>query len=141
LGIAIAAPIGSIIGAYVSLNLVMTLMVVPFFIATLISITLREPNHDLEKKKSESYLTIIKSGFYQLKKSRILIILSFELILTDVAVFFLIWLYQLYLEALQLQLIFFGFISASITLILIILNNVVIKLENRYNNKHGHKQD
>ena len=135
LGIAISAPIGSIIGAYVSLNLVMTFMVIPFFIATLISLTLKEPNHDLEKKKSESYLTIIKSGFNELKKNSILIALSFEMIITEVAVFFLIWLYQLYLEALQLQLIFFGFVSASITLIQIILNNVVIKLENRYNNK------
>ncbi|MFX1312346.1 MAG: MFS transporter [Promethearchaeota archaeon] len=135
LGIAISAPIGSVIGVYLSLNLVMTFMVIPFFIATLISLTLKEPNHDLEKKKSENYINIIKSGFNQLKKNYVLRVLSFEMIIIDAAVFFLIWLYQLYLEALKLQLIFFGFVSTSITLIQILLNNVVIKFEKRYNNK------
>lgn len=134
-GIIISAPIGSIIGANISLNLVMTFMFIPFFVATLISLTLEEPNHDLEKKKSEKYITIVKSGFNELKKNSVLRVLSFEMIITEVAVSFIIWLYQLYLEALQLQLIFFGLVSATMTLIQIIFNNLGIKLQNRYNNK------
>ncbi len=134
-GIAISAPIGSIIAAYASLNLVMTFMFIPFFIATLISLTLKEPNHDLEKKKTENYFTVIKSGFNELKRNSVLRVLSFEMIITETAVFYIIWLYQLYLEALQFQLIFFGFISTSMTLIQIVFNNIVIKLENKCNNK------
>ena len=134
-GLAISAPIGSIIGAYASLNLVMTFMFIPFFIATLISLTLKEPNHDLEKKKSENYFAVIKSGFNELKRNSVLRVLSFEMIITEIAVFYIIWLYQLYLEALQFQLIFFGFVSTSMTLIQIIFNNIVIKLEYKYNNK------
>ena len=134
-GIAISAPIGSIIGANVSLNLVMTFMFFPFFIATLISLTLKEPNHDLEKKKSENYFTVIKSGFTELTKNKILRILAFEMVITEVLIFFIIWTYQIYLEALQFQLIFFGFISALMTLIQIVFNNIVTKLEKKFNNK------
>ena len=98
-GIGISAPIGSIIGASLSLNLVMSLMFFPFIIATIITLTLKEPNHELEKKQSEKYFTIVKSGFTELKKNKILRILAFEMVTTEILVFFLIWTYQLYLEA------------------------------------------
>ena len=134
-GIAVSAPIGSIIGAHLSLNLVMTLMFFPFFIATLISLTLREPNHDLVKKKTENYLTVIKSGFKELKRNNILRILAFEMIITESIVFFLIWTYQIYLEALNFQLVFFGLVSTSMTIIQIVFNNLVPKITTRLKNK------
>jgi len=134
-GIAVSAPIGSIIGANLSLNLVMTLMFIPFFIAALVSLTLREPNHELEKKKTDNYLTVIKSGFKELKSNNILRILAFEMIITESIVFFLIWTYQIYLEALNFQLVFFGLVSASMTIIQIIFNNLVPKIATRLKNK------
>jgi len=78
---------------------------------------------------------VIKSGFIELKKNQILRLLAFEMIITESMVFFLIWTYQVYLEALNFQLIFFGFISASMTTIQILFNNVVPTLETRINNK------
>lgn len=135
LGIGISAPIGSVIGAYFSLNLVMSLIFFPFIIATLISLTLKEPNHDLERKKKENYFTIVKSGFTELTKNKVLRIIAFEMIITESLVFFLIWTYQIYLEALTVQLIFFGFVSTSMTIIQILFNNVVTTLENKINNK------
>ncbi|MFW9875807.1 MAG: MFS transporter [Candidatus Thorarchaeota archaeon] len=134
-GITVSAPIGSIIGANLSLNLVMTFMFFPFFMAALISLTLREPNHELEKKKTDNYITIIKSGFKELKRNKILRILAFEMIMTESIVFFLIWTYQIYLEALSFQLVFFGLVSASMTVIQIIFNNIVAKLTTRIKNK------
>ncbi|MFX1343843.1 MAG: MFS transporter [Promethearchaeota archaeon] len=134
-GIAISAPIGSIIGAYLSLNLVMTLMFIPFFIATLVSLTLREPNNELEKKKTENYLKVLKSGFSELRNNKILRLLAFEMIITESIVFFLIWTYQIYLEALSFQLVFFGLVSASMTIIQIIFNNMVPKLTTKLKNK------
>lgn len=134
-GIAISAPIGSVIGAYLSLNLVMLFMFFPFIIATLISMTLKEPNHELEKKESENYFTVIKSGINELIKNNILKILALEMIIAESMVFFLIWTYQLYLEALNFQLVFFGFVSALMTIIQIGFNNVVPKLENKISNK------
>lgn len=133
--IGISAPIGSIIGAYLSLNLVMTFMFIPFFIAALISITFKEPNYTLKKEKSDKYLTIIKSGFTELKKKKVLRILAFEMITTESLVFFLIWTYQLYLETLNFPLYLFGFVSTAMTIIQIIFNNLVTNLENRFNNK------
>ncbi|MFX0081612.1 MAG: MFS transporter [Candidatus Hodarchaeota archaeon] len=134
-GITVSAPIGSIIGAYLSLNLVMTLMFIPFFIATLISLTLREPNHELEKKKTDKYVAVIKSGFKDLRRNKILRILAFEMIITESIVFFLIWTYQIYLEALNFQLVFFGLVSASMTIVQIVFNNVIPKFATRVKNK------
>ncbi|MFW9900699.1 MAG: MFS transporter [Candidatus Thorarchaeota archaeon] len=135
LGIAISAPIGSLIGALFSLNLVMSLIFIPFFIATLISITLKEPNHDLETEKKEKYTTIIKSGVSELTKNKILRILAVEMVITESLVFFLIWTYQVYLEALNFQLIFFGFVSTLMTVMQIIFNNIIPTLETKLNNK------
>ncbi|MFX0138331.1 MAG: MFS transporter [Candidatus Hodarchaeota archaeon] len=135
LGIGISAPIGSIIGAYFSLNIVMSLIFIPFILATVLSMTLKEPNHDLERKKLNNYFTVIKSGFIELKKNQILRLLAFEMIITESLVFFLIWTYQVYLEALNFQLIYFGFVSALMTAIQIIFNNLVPTLENKVNNK------
>ncbi|MFX0039429.1 MAG: MFS transporter [Promethearchaeota archaeon] len=135
LGIALSAPIGSIIGAYFSLNLVMSLIFIPFIIATLISMTLKEPNHDLERKKADKYFTIVKSGFTELTTNKILRILAVEMVITESLVFFLIWTYQVYLEALNFQLIFFGFISTLMTLIQILFNNLIPTLENKIQNK------
>ena len=135
LGIAISAPIGSIIGTYFSLNLVMSLIFVPFIIATIISLTLKEPNHDLEKKKNDKYLTIVKSGIKELATNKILRLLAIEMVITEALVFFLIWTYQVYLEALNFQLIFFGFVSTLMTLVQILFNNILPPLENKIHNK------
>jgi MFS family permease len=135
LGIGISAPIGSIIGEYLSLNLVMVFMFFPFFIATLISFTLKEPNHELEKSIQVKYTSVIRSGFKQLKHNKILRTLAFEMITTESIVFFLIWTYQIYLEALNFQLIYFGFITASMTIIQIVFFNIVPKLDKKVRNK------
>jgi MFS family permease len=135
LGIAISAPIGSLIGAIFSLNLVMSLIFIPFFIAALISLTLKEPNHNLDRKNTEKFTTIVKSGVTELTKNKILRKLAVEMIITESLVFFLIWTYQVYLDALNFQLIFFGFVSTSMTTIQIVFNNIIPTLENKINNK------
>lgn len=135
IGIGISAPIGSMIGVFLTLNLVMTFMFFPFFIATLISLTLKEPNHGLEEVKPEKYITVIKSGFKELTHNKILRRLAFEMITTESIVFFLIWTYQIYLGVLNFPIIFFGFIGASMTLIQIVFFNIIPKLENRVRNK------
>lgn len=135
IGIGISAPIGSIIGARFSLNLTMILMFFPFAFATIISLTLKEPNHELVKDESEKFLTVIKSGFKTLKQNHILRILTIEMIVTESMVFLLIWTYALYLEAIGLQIFFYGFVSAAMTIIQIIFNNMVPKLDNKVTNK------
>jgi MFS family permease len=135
LGIGFSAPIGSMIGAYLSLNLVMVFMFFPFIIASLISITLKEPNQEMEKIKQDKFVTVVKSGFKELTHNKVLRILAFEMIITESIAFFLIWTYQVYLEALNFQLMFFGFVSASMTIIQIVFFNIVPKLEKKVRNK------
>jgi len=78
-GIGLSAPLGSLLTLFLPLPLIMRLMFLPFIGASLISITLKEPNQDLERK-IERYLTTIKSGFKELKQNKILRILAFDLV-------------------------------------------------------------
>ena len=134
IGISIAAPIGSLITLFFPLQYAMTFMFFPFIIAAFIAITLQEPNHNLEKK-SLKYLSIVKSGFKQLRKNKTLRILAFDFVIVDVLAFLLIWTYQLYLEDLSVPLTFYGFVAASMTLAEMIFCNLVPKLEKYSKNK------
>ncbi|MFX1452855.1 MAG: MFS transporter [Promethearchaeota archaeon] len=133
-GIGISAPIGSMIPLFFPIRYSMTFMFFPFIIAALISLSLREPNHDLEREPS-NYLSVVQSGFRELKKNKNLRILAFDFIIVDVLVFLLIWTYQLYLEVLSVPLVFFGFVAASMTLTQIVFFNLIPKLQQRFKNK------
>ena len=134
IGISIAAPIGSLITLFFPLQYAMTFMFFPFIIAAFIAITLQEPNHTLEKKTLK-YLSIVKSGFKQIRRNKILRILAFDFIMVDVLVFLLIWTYQLYLEVLLISLTLFGFVAAAMTLAEMFFCNLVPKLEKHSKNK------
>ena len=134
IGISIAAPIGSLITLFFPLQYAMTFMFFPFIIAAFIAITLQEPNHTLEKKTLK-YLSIVKSGFKQIRRNKILRILAFDFVMVDVLVFLLIWTYQLYLEVLLISLTLFGFVAAAMTLAEMFFCNLVPKLEKHSKNK------
>ncbi|MFX1322285.1 MAG: MFS transporter [Promethearchaeota archaeon] len=135
IGVGISAPIGSIIGVVLSLSLTMSFMFFPFILATFISLTLKEPNHDLEKDETENYFKIVRSGFKELTRNSVLRIIAIDLIMIDSVVFFIFWMYQLYLEQLGFQLALFGLVAAVMTIVEIIFTNLVSKLEKRYKNK------
>ncbi|MFX0010988.1 MAG: MFS transporter [Candidatus Hermodarchaeota archaeon] len=135
LGVGISAPLGSIIGVTLSLQFVMSLMFLPFIVATIIAITLKEPNHDLVREKHEKYLRIVKSGVKELIINRILRKLALNQVVTETFVFFLVWTYQLYLGSLNLGMEYFGFVAASMTLVQIIVVNFIPRLMKHSNNK------
>ncbi len=133
-GIGLSAPIGSLLTLFIPLPSIVRLMFLPFIGASLISLTLKEPNHDLEKK-TERYLTTLKSGFKELKHNKILRILAFDLIMVQVFLFFIIWTYQLYLIELAVPIVFFGFVAASMTLTQIVFANLIPKFEKSVKNR------
>jgi MFS family permease len=135
LGITLSAPIGSLIGSTLSLNLVMTLMFIPFSLAIVVSITLREPLIEDRNAIAQKYIYFIKTGFKELRSNRILRILAFDRIIVESIVFFLIWTYQVYLENLYFPLEFFGFISASMTISQICFNNLIHNFKNRFKSR------
>ena len=133
-GIGISAPLGSILALFVQINLIMTLMFIPFLIAAFIAISFKEPNHDLERK-TKGYFSVIRSGIKELKNNKNLRILAMDLILVEALVLFIIWMYQLYFDYLSVPLVFFGFVAASMTLSEIICTNLLPKFERHYKNK------
>ena len=134
-GVAISAPIGSLIGHFFALPLAMTLMSIPFIGAMFTAISLKEPNCTIEKEKKESYYSVAKSGFNELVKNKRLRLLSIDMVLTQSIIFFLIWTYQIYLELIAIQMVFFGFVSTSMTVIQIIFNNLTPRIEKRFKRK------
>ncbi len=135
LGILISAPIGSLLTLFVPLNYIFSLMFFPFIAASIIALALKDPNHDLENESKEKFITIIKAGFKELRKNKILRILAIELTIVDALAFVIIWMYQLYLEELNVPLIFFGFVAAAMTITQIILTNLIPKFEKHFKNK------
>jgi len=133
-GIGIAGPLGSLFTLFMPIQFVVTAMVFPFLAAAMIALTFKEPNHDL-KKQSEKYLIILKSGVKELKSNKILRILAFDLIIVDALVFFIIWTYQLYLKELGIQVVFFGFVAASLTVMQIVFTNLIPKLDENISKK------
>ncbi|MHA1193328.1 MAG: MFS transporter [Promethearchaeota archaeon] len=134
-GIAISAPIGSLIGYFFALPLVMTMMFIPFIGAMITAISLKEPNITMEKEKKESYYSVAKSGFIELVKNKTLRLLAIDLVLTQSVIFFLVWIYQIYLELMAFQMVFFGFVSTAMTVIQIIFNNLAPRIEKRFKRK------
>ena len=126
IGIMIGGPIGSIIAEYISLQFTMTFLFFPMIIAAIISFTFKEPNSDIIKE-SKRYLSILKQGFSLLKNSKVLKLLAIDMILVNVLTFFIIWTYQLYLEVLNVPIIFFGFVSAMMTFTQVVFFNLVPK--------------
>lgn len=134
IGLMIAAPFGSILALYMPIQYTFTFMSIPFAIAIFFSLMLKEPNQKL-KKHSDTYITIIKSGLIELKRNKILRVLAFDEITVETIVFFLIWTYQLYLEALSVPIAFYGFVASGLTIIQMIFINIVPRVEKRASNK------
>ncbi len=134
-GIAISAPIGSMLGHLISLPFVMFIMVIPFSLATFVALTLKEPNKTLIKTQPKRYSEVISSGFKELTQKKELRILGFEYLSVEIVAFFLFWMYQPYLEQLQINLAYYGFVASAMTVSQLILTKLAPKLDLMSKNK------
>jgi len=135
LGIVISAPLGALIAFYYSFPLVMTLMFIPYITGTLVSLTIKEP-HGISSNKKQKLFSSIKSGLSIFKENKILGILTFDLIVIELLVIFLVLSYQYYLiKELNISLIYLGFIDAFLTLIQAFFLNLLSSLEKEVKNK------
>ncbi|TFF89770.1 MAG: MFS transporter, partial [Promethearchaeota archaeon] len=135
ISMAISAPLGSMISQLISIPFVMFIMVIPFTLATVVGLSLKEPNDKIIKTKKRKYTEIIVLGFNELKAKKELRILGFESIFVEVLIFFILWMYQPYLEQLRISLAWFGFVSTGMTLSQVLLTNLVPKLEKNFQNR------
>ncbi len=135
-GIGISAPIGSLLTLIIPIQFVETLMIVPFSLAAIVSLMLKEPNHDLKDSRShQSYISIVKSGIKELKQNKILLILGLDQMIGEGLIFLVFWMYQPYLGDFGVLIVYFGFVSALMTISQIILMNFVPKLNDKITHK------
>ncbi len=109
-GYMVAAPIGSLIAVYLGIQYAMLLIAIPLFLAFLIILSVKEPNIGRKKAENRSYFETIKQGWKFFGNHKILKILAFDGAVTGALAFFIIWVYQYKLQALNVPIAHFGFI-------------------------------
>ena len=112
IALTLSAPIGSIIAVLISYQFTMISLAFVYIGAFIVALTFREPKLTNTNYKQENYFKIIISGFKELRNNKKLRILAFDWIPINVLIFFMFWTYQVYLEAIYIPIIFFGFITS-----------------------------
>jgi MFS family permease len=130
-GIVVGAVAGGFIAKTLGLRMVMIVMAIPMVTAGLIALTLKEPEvHEQKPVLSfKSYKKLLSDGFKFFWKSNILKTLTLDMVLINGCAWIIIWFYQALLTNAGLDISYFGFVHAlmSVSQILIISN--FIRLE------------
>ncbi|MFX0012838.1 MAG: MFS transporter, partial [Candidatus Hermodarchaeota archaeon] len=115
LGVVISAPLGSIIANLFSINIIVLLMIIPYFLSLIITISIfKTKKAEISKKRTTQ---IIKSGFKELWKNEVLKTLVFEKVIIEIIIVFLVYTYQYYiLLEYSIPIVYFGFIDAGVSL-------------------------
>ncbi|MFX1573810.1 MAG: MFS transporter [Promethearchaeota archaeon] len=116
IALTLSAPLGSIIAEFISLQFTMFCLAIIYSGATLVSLTFKEPKIGITHQ-SQKYLAIIKEGFHELRRNKILRVLCFDRVFIGVLTYFLFWTYQVYLGQVNIPLIWFGFITAFMNIV------------------------
>lgn len=114
LAIAVAAPVGSLVAARWGLASPLMLGVVPFSIAVPVALSLREPPHEREDRPG--YWETLTGGAKYFLGHPVLRALAFDSVTVWCFSFMVVWLYQPRLQQLGVPLVFFGFVTAGMTL-------------------------
>ena len=105
-GLFVAPPIGSVIAHYAGLRYTMMAFTVPALLATVIALTLREPQAPARGRTR--YLELVTRGFRHLRTTRPLRFLVFDKISVHIFAFMLVWLWQPLLMELGVSIVYFG---------------------------------
>ncbi|NVM44412.1 MAG: MFS transporter [Candidatus Lokiarchaeota archaeon] len=130
----ISAPLGSIIAGIVSLQFTMTCLGLIYIGAFITSFTFKEPKL-VREEKTKRYLTILKDGFNELRKNKIIRILCFDRLFVQIFIHLLFWTYQPYLTSVNLPIWAFGFILAAMNIFNAIFNILIPKFLEKVNSK------
>lgn len=128
-GMLIAAPVGSLIASHLGLNAPKLLTAIPFFVAALIALSIKEPKIKERTRESKRYLDIAVNGFKFFAGHKTLRLIALDSILVASAAYFIIWLYQPMLKNVGVPLIYFGWIHALLVISQIIVASNFVRLE------------
>ncbi|MFX1354464.1 MAG: MFS transporter [Promethearchaeota archaeon] len=134
IALTISAPLGSIIAEFISLQFTMTLLGIIYIGVFITALTYHEPKIN-NNRKSTNYISILKDGFKELRKNKILRILCFDRLFINILIFFLFWTYQPYLTAVGIPLLFWGFILAMMNLVNAFFSFLLPKILSRVKKK------
>ena len=115
-GMLVAAPVGSLIASRQGLNAPMLFSAIPYFLASLVAWSIREPNIHQVKSESKRYIDIVRNGFSYLRGHKILRLLALDAVVVASSAYFIIWLYQPFLRSLGIGIFYFGVIHAILVL-------------------------
>jgi len=137
IALTISAPLGSVIAQYISLQFTMTCLALIYICSLFVAFTFKEAPY---KKKelgleNKSYFTIIKQGFIELRKNKILMTLCFDRLFINTLIFLLFWTYQPYLQALGVPLLWWGFITAGMNITNAGFSFIIPRILTRVKNK------
>lgn len=135
--IMIAAPIGSLVAKYIGLRWTIIFMAIPFFAASFLALTFKEPEVGRKDKTTTYFKTMIEGGRY-LKDHKILQILAFDFISISALSFFIVWIYQVVLGRLNVPIQWFGFVCAMMTILEVMVLNNFSKLERLFGGKRNY---
>lgn len=121
LSLMIAAPIGGLIAQHIGLRAVMLFMAIPTILMFFIALTMKEPEMGRKHALKRNYSKTLKKGMQYFKEHRILKMLAFEYISISTLVFFLIWVYQVKLQELNVEIGLFGFVHAAMVIVQIFI--------------------
>lgn len=121
-GIVIGSPLGSLVASAYGLTAPMLFNIIPFAVAMLIGITLKEPSI-VSRKTKKNYRKILTEGVNYFRRHRILKILALDMISISTIAYFWIWLNQAMLKQAGVDIIYFGFVHAAFVISQIVILN------------------
>lgn len=129
LAMLISAPIGSMIASNFGLNMPMFLRAIPVLFAAGIAWTLKEPNMHTGPQERNRYIDIAKKGALFFLTHPILRLIAIDAIVVASAAYFVIWLYQPFLEMIHIQIKYFGLFHMTLMISEIIIASQFMRLE------------
>lgn len=111
-GIFLAAPLGSFIAFKFGLNAPMLFSAIPFFLAAIIALTIKEPLIYQRTSESKRYLEIARKGFSYFRGHKTLRLLALDAIIVASAAYFVVWLYQPLFMQIKTPILYFGYFHA-----------------------------
>jgi MFS family permease len=134
LGIIIASPIGSFIADLTDLRTTMLLTSIPFFMAVLVSLTLKEPKITT-RKKEKRYWKDLKTSLTYFRKHRVLKLLAYDFAFVAAISHMIFWFWQPMLQRSGVDILYFGIVGSVTNICAIVMMSNVDKLENLFGTK------
>lgn len=130
-GIVLGAVAGSFIAKNYGLRITLTLQAIPIAAAGFLAFTFKEPPV-WEKKPTlsfHSYKKILSDGVRFFAGHRVLKLLTLDMVVVNAFAWIIIWFYQPLLKNVGVDIVYFGFVHAGMSLVEIIIINNFIRFE------------